>query len=328
MDNSDWIDAPCGWCGSAAQEVVFKGPDLNLHLPGTFQIVRCGRCGLYRQNPYLRWERLKDYYAEEYGPYVSLISREKTRVRRIDRRYGMWKRRRAVEKYQPGGKLLDVGCGTGIFLEEAVRSGRWEVTGVEPTRSAALYARQSLRIPVHEGLFHEIDLPPESFDVITFWNVLEHTVDPIRSLEYAHHLLKKDGWLVLSLPNLESLGKRIFASHWLGWDLPRHLYLFPRPILITILRQIGFDLVSSRCIAGSYSTLKRSMELWSEEKNCRNQRMRRLLLRLFDLPVTRLALSPTLWLEDRLKLSCVITFFARKTFSGAIPSPSILTPDV
>ncbi len=107
---------------------------------------------------------------------------EKTVIRRLDKRYGPWKRLRAIERFQPGGKLLEIGCGTGLFLEEALKSHRWDVTGIEPSRRAADYAKNQLNIPVYNGRFSEIELPPGSFDVVVLWNVLEHLDQPFEDL--------------------------------------------------------------------------------------------------------------------------------------------------
>ena len=63
---------------------------------------------------------------------------------------------------------------------------------------------------------------------------------------------------------MESLAARIFGPYWVGWDLPRHLYLFPRPLLQTVLGTLGFRSVAFSCISGSYSTLRDSLEFWTQ----------------------------------------------------------------
>ena len=156
-------------------------------------MVRCRQCGLVRQNPRPTWESLKSYYPEDYSPHVPLVREETSVLRRLDRRYGMWKQTRAAEWFQRGGRLLDVGCGTGVFLEEAQRSGRWEVVGIEPAEKAAAYARKALGVTIHEGRFSDIDLPVNSFDTITMWNVLEHLEYPIADLRRAYQLLRENG---------------------------------------------------------------------------------------------------------------------------------------
>lgn len=307
-----WEEVVCDWCGSSSTKLLFEGPDRLLKQPGRFRMVRCQQCGLIRQNPRLTWKSLRHFYPEDYVSYAPLIRDETSRWRRMERRYGMRKRMRAIERFQRGGRLLDVGCGTGIFLEEAQRSKHWEVMGLEPNEKAATYARQALQVPILPGLFHEIALPSDSVDVITLWNVLEHLDHPISSLRHAHRLLRDDGWLVFSIPNVESLDALIFGHYWLGWDLPRHLYLFPRSVLRTVLTATGFRIVAMRCIAASYAALGHSLEFWSQTWNANYDFARRLLLRVYGTLPIQVGLGTPLWILSLLNLSPVITIFAQK----------------
>lgn len=312
IEDLEWEVTQCDWCGSSAGDEILVGPDRSEHLPGIFRLVRCGSCGLIRQNPRLAWNSLKHYYVEGYSSHPPLIQDEKNFLRRLDRRYGPWKRLRAVEKYKKGGSLLDVGCGTGTFLEEAVHSGHWEAVGVDSSERAVAIARERLGIEVHQGKFDEIAFSQAAFDVVAMWNVLEHMDRPVHSLRIAYKLLKKDGILVLSVPNLEGLDVRVFGRYWLGWELPRHLYLFPRPLLNKILDEVGFQVVGMRCLSTSYSILGDSLNFWSQSWGTAHPTLRNLLLRTYRTLLVRAALVPPLWLQDRLNLSTIITLFAKK----------------
>jgi len=312
-----WVDSPCDGCGAKEGQLLFEGPDLLMGLTGRFRLVQCPQCGLIRQNPHLSWESLKDYYPEDYSPYTKIIETERSTARRMDRRYGMWKRLRALERFQPGGRLLDVGCGTGVFLGEAQRSGRWELMGVEPSPQAAAYAQEALGISVLAQRFDEADLPAGHFDAITMWNVLEHLDSPIRDLRRAYQLIRPGGWLVLAIPNVDGSGAKLFGRYWMGWDLPRHLYLFPKKQLRRILGEIGFDWVDARCIAGGHSSLDLSIEFLLRAKNIDNSATR-FLLRLYRSLPSRVACSPLFWLADRLRQCSLITIFAQKKPAGDI----------
>ena len=307
-----WEETTCDWCGTNESELLFEGPDRLMHLPGLFRMVRCRRCGLMRQTPRLAWESLKDYYPEDYVSHIPLIREEPSLLRRIDRRYGMWKQVRAVEEFQRGGRLLDVGCGTGIFLEEILRNGRWQVVGIEPTERAATYARSALQVEIHQGLFSEVALPDNSFDVITLWHVLEHLDHPIADLRHAHQLLKENGWLIFAIPNIDGLEAHIFGSYWVGWDLPRHLYQFPHSTLRTILTTLGFDWVATRRISMTHALLGNSLEFWTQSWNPRYHASARWLLQLYRSFPVRVGLGLPLWVVDRMNLSSVVTIFARK----------------
>jgi SAM-dependent methyltransferase len=312
-DQLQWETCSCDWCSSEDGELLFSGPDRLHPMPGTFHMVRCNGCGLYRQNPRLAWLSLSSYYPEDYASYPKLSRESGSFLRRLDKRYGPWKRLRAIERFQKGGKLLEVGCGTGYFLEETLRSGRWDVTGVEPTRSAAEYTRQKLGVPVIQSRFAEAGLQPGSFDVVVMWNVVEHFDRPIQDLRLARQLLKDHGWLVFSIPNIESLEARLFGPYWVGWDMPRHLYLFPRKVMLAIMKELGFHTAALRCLSTSYSVLGHSLDFWSQTWGDRHPTARRLLLRFYRSIFARAGLVLPLGLLDRLNLSTIITVFAQKT---------------
>jgi SAM-dependent methyltransferase len=275
-------------------------------------MTRCLKCGLYRQNPHLAWDSLKTYYPEDYASHPKLVQDEPNFLRRLDIRYGPWKRVRSIKRFQPNGNLLEIGCGTGLFLEEALRSGCWTVAGVEPSERAATYAREKLHVPIYQNRFSEVKLTPESYDLIVMWNVLEHLEHPIYDLRYAYQLLKERGWLILAIPNLEGFEASWFGPYWVGWDLPRHLYIFPLKILSEMLISIGFRWVTTRCISTSYAVLGHSLDFWSQSWETRYPLLRRLLLSLYHfLPVRALLLFP-LWIFDRFNQSTIITIFAQK----------------
>ena len=94
----------CTFCGSSDAQLLFEGTDRLLYLPGEFRVVRCTRCGLLRQDPRPTPETIAFYYPPEYEPYSVAIDEEPSRLRRWDRRYGMRKRQRAIERRCPGGR--------------------------------------------------------------------------------------------------------------------------------------------------------------------------------------------------------------------------------
>ena len=312
MAELEWEKVPCDWCGSTDDEFIFDGSDRLLHLPGQFRMVRCRKCGLIRQNPRLVWNSLKDYYPDDFISYVPLIREERSRFRRLDRRYGIWKQGHAVERYQNGGRLLDVGSGTGIFLEELLRSGRWQVVGIEPTERAAEYARTALHVEILEGRFSEVTLPDNSFDVITMWHVLEHLDHPIADLRHAHKLLKENGLLTIEIPNVDGLEAKLFGQYWIGWELPRHLFQFPQSTLRTILTSLGFEWIATRRISMTHALLGNSIEFWMQSWNPRYHKIARWLLQLYRSFPARIVLGLPLWIYNRFNLSTVITIFARK----------------
>ena len=303
--------APCSFCSSSEAEALFSGPDRLLGLPGVFTVVRCLQCGLLRQDPRPTLETIGFYYPPEYDPYSIAIEDEPTRWRRFDRRYGMWKRRRAIERHLPGGRLLDVGCATGNFLYEMARSGRWEVEGVEPSREAASYAQQRMGLKVHVGRLAEAGLPAASFDVVTMWNVLEHLHDPLANLQMVGQLLKPGGLFVFCIPNVEGIEAKACGRYWLGWELPRHLHFYPRSVLESKLDTMGMTVLSWHCLAGAYPSFLLTLRFMLEGRRGETWWTRGTLTLAHFLP-TRLAVAPIFWLLATSGQASLVSGFARR----------------
>jgi len=140
------------------------------------------------------------------------------------------------------GSLLDIGCGNGYFIAR-MRSLGWQVSGVDPDPAAVSYGqRQGLNILA--GTI--ADLPEtESYDVITLSHVVEHVADPVDLLrECAKRLRSGDGRLIITTPNINSLGHRLFRKYWRGLEVPRHLVLFSPAGLRSCVERAGLSLKS------------------------------------------------------------------------------------
>jgi len=306
--------AECDFCGMPDGRLLFEGGDRLHGLPGRFRFVECQTCGWIRQNPRPTLQSIGVYYPDEYEPYIRAIEDEAGVMRRWGRRYGMWKRCRAVMRHVANGRLLDVGCATGVFLNAMRRQGEWDVYGVEPNVGAAHYARQRFNLSVHIGILEQAEslFSPASFDAVTMWNVLEHLHRPVLDIRRIHRLLKEDGLFVFTIPNIESLEARWFGPSWIGWDLPRHLYLFPQTRLSDQLSSLGFTLVARQCLSGSYGAFVMSLkQLLNERPTASAHWPTALLGTLRSWPAQVLA-APFFWLVNLANRATVITLFARK----------------
>lgn len=139
----------------------------------------------------------------------------------------------------PGARLLDVGCGNGLFLKRISTLG-WQATGVEPDPAAAAAARRE-GLDVREGFLEEHTFPAETFDVVTLGHVIEHVHDPLMLIKTCRRVLKPGGVLWIATPNLAALGHRKFRKNWLGLDAPRHLVLFTPRALRMLLERAGYE---------------------------------------------------------------------------------------
>jgi SAM-dependent methyltransferase len=162
------------------------------------------------------------------------------------------------------GKLLDVGCGDGRFLNE-MRVNGWNCSGVEVDAKAVEQARKKYGLDVRLGFLADAAYPDNTFDAITLRHVIEHIPDPIAMLRECKRILRPRGRIVVVTPNTQSLGHEIFTKDWLGLDQPRHLMIFSPNSISWCAREAGisdFQVLTSPAnadtvFAVSYSLVKR-----------------------------------------------------------------------
>lgn len=318
VEDAQQTELGCDVCGSTDRAVLFQGPDRLTGRPGSFSFVRCRQCGLLYQWPRLAWQQLEAYYGDDYTSYTQPLPAELSHVKRAIQRIGVLKQRWHVERFHRTGNLLDIGCGTGGFLQEMQQHGGWRLLGLEPTQIAAHAAQAWTGLPIIAQPFEAAELASESQDVITLWHVLEHVMSPTYTLHKVRRILKPGGYLIFSIPNYESLSRPLFGRFWVGWDLPRHLFLFPRPVLERILDQSGFRVIDSRCFLISYASLGHSLAFWTQSWPAALQPLARLVLRIYHSPIVRVGLYPVQRLIEHLGLATVTTWTVQKVDQHAV----------
>jgi 2-polyprenyl-3-methyl-5-hydroxy-6-metoxy-1,4-benzoquinol methylase len=155
------------------------------------------------------------------------------------------KRLRRIEDYKKKGNILDLGCATGFFLDEAKKRG-FRVNGVELSAFAASYANTKLKISVKNSDILSASFKPKSFDVITMWDVIEHIPNPQETLKKIYSWLKDDGVLVFATPDVGSIPARLTGYRWIGYKLSdEHLSYFSLETLTKLLEKAGFTIQES-----------------------------------------------------------------------------------
>jgi 2-polyprenyl-3-methyl-5-hydroxy-6-metoxy-1,4-benzoquinol methylase len=263
----------CYICSGAGVKRYGGLRDRLFNAPGAWNILSCRQCGLIWLDPQpLSNEICKiygNYYTHQTAPSGSTPRLSELRanlVRAVLSEYygyrqnnenvtvgALWKGLcglsgvRDIFSFQImglkaawRGRLLDVGCGNGAFLAGMKRLG-WETVGVEVDEKAANVAKTQFDVDVFIGTLEAAGFTDESFDAITLSHVIEHAGDPIELLCRCRNLLRKGGRVIVTTPNADSLGHRIFREHWRGLEVPRHLMVFSLSALAQLASKTGLS---------------------------------------------------------------------------------------
>jgi SAM-dependent methyltransferase len=157
-----------------------------------------------------------------------------------------------VAAHRPRGRLLDVGCGHGLLIDEARRRG-YEAEGLDLSARAVAYARQRLELPVSEIALEDIGNEQDGrWDAVVMADVLEHLADPAAALVRCHELLAPGGALLVVTPDPSSLAARVTGPRWWGY-LPAHTILLPRAILRELVAATGLAIVRDVAFVRSFT---------------------------------------------------------------------------
>ncbi|MCR4329099.1 MAG: class I SAM-dependent methyltransferase [Candidatus Roizmanbacteria bacterium] len=246
------IKTLCYVCGSTDIQPLFFGKDRLHKVDATlFQIYQCKKCGLVFLFPQLTGAELEKYYPETYGPYhtESVILKYGALSRMFKKMLSPTSSKNNETSLDTStARLLDFGCGGGAYLERIKKEHpHWELFGFDTSEHAATFAREK-GFAINTGTA-EIALAQFTgeFDYIHLGHVVEHLPDPRATLSFLRTLLKPNGELSLSTPNVDSLAAKLCKSYWFALDTPRHLFLFSPATLSRLLREVGFTVRDIQC---------------------------------------------------------------------------------
>ncbi len=210
-----------------------------------FDLLYDSEYDLLKTNPIPTTEELPKYYQSE--EYISHTDSKKSfidKIYQLVKSYMLRKKERLVSSFQSKGKLLDIGCGTGDFLQLCEKKG-WNVVGVDPEEKARKKAVQKLK---KESLVLENinQLPNEKYDAITLWHVLEHIPDTKNYITKLSKLLKEEGVLIVAVPNFKSYDAKHYHSFWAAYDVPRHLWHFSKTAIQKLFSEQNFELIKTK----------------------------------------------------------------------------------
>lgn len=206
-----------------------------------FTIVKCSSCGFTFTNPIPEENKIGSYYESE--DYISHSNTSKGFVNTLYqavRNFTLKKKVKLLSSLSNGKNLLDIGCGTGEFLNQAQQSA-YQVKGIEPSTVAREQGIKNFGLSIKEE--SEINnIGDKSFDFITMWHVLEHVYHLNDRIEELKRTLKDDGYIIIAVPNHDSYDAKHYKEFWAAYDVPIHLYHFTPKTIKKLFQNHGLNL--------------------------------------------------------------------------------------
>jgi 2-polyprenyl-3-methyl-5-hydroxy-6-metoxy-1,4-benzoquinol methylase len=241
----------CNLCGSSVYRILCS--------EGFYKILCCSQCELTFLDSQPSDEEINSIYSERY--YLNNY------LRYQDVRLNYFRERvKEIEKITDGRKIIDIGCGVGYFLRVAKERG-WKVGGVEPSKFAAEYGKNEFGLQIENKHFLDISLK-ENYDVVTFWDVIAHTRNPLGHLRLANQILSNSGLVVVKSPNrpqvlfyIASVISKIIESRGL-LHIPAQLYHFTPKTMEKMLDKAGFEILKLELV----DDVKLPVDFWGNKK--------------------------------------------------------------
>lgn len=236
----------CPICGSDTSSSFLIAPDRFHGRYEKYKLLKCASCALVRLENPPGPDEMGIHYSDDYhrtimaGGERAASSRWRSQRELITR----WNNR--------GGSILDIGCSSGGFLG-TMKSENWKLYGIELEPGPARKASAATGAEIFIGDALKAPFAPDSFDVITCFDLLEHVYQPSAFLGRVLAWLKPGGIVCAGLPNIESWEANMFGTFWYGLELPRHLFHFsPKSVRYT-MNVLGFEELSLRTTPTSYA---------------------------------------------------------------------------
>tara|TARA_Y100000591_G_scaffold332679_1_gene371016 strand:+ start:3230 stop:4249 length:1020 start_codon:yes stop_codon:yes gene_type:complete len=214
--------------------------------PSSFSYVRCVKCKLLFLNPRPDIQALNQYYEEETvqtdelvkghvsSYYHNYIFGEKYHIENARNELNR------IRKFKSSGRILEIGCAAGFFLNEAKNLG-WEVFGVEPSKNFAKYARDNFNIDVINNTLIDGDFPNNYFDAVVHFDLISHLGSPSKIFDVIYKILKPGGLHYFKTGNKGELTKKSQGEIGEAWGVPEHLFHFSRDNLKMLLEKHNFE---------------------------------------------------------------------------------------
>jgi len=311
----------CPVCDFSPSESQYQLPDRLLgDSAELFQLYRCPNCGSVFQSMEGIRDRISQFYPEGYwwddsGGLSRLERIYREAVVRLDHLRFL----KSVFPSPDNRRLLDIGCGSAVFLKLAKEAG-FDAFGLDFSEQAARLAAQEVPERVFCGTVEDLIEASEFFDILVLLHTLEHVLDPFQYLKKIRKMVRRPGGLIIQVPNVGSYQASVLGSRWYGLDCPRHLCNFTQYSLLHLLGRCGFRIERVRHFslrdnaAAMVSSLLPGLDPIAQRIRTRGQPTK---LRKVSLAVSEsfyfalvLAIQPLAWMESKLGRGGTLTVYA------------------
>jgi 2-polyprenyl-3-methyl-5-hydroxy-6-metoxy-1,4-benzoquinol methylase len=239
----------CPICNSKNATILYQLYDDRYGYSGLFNLLKCSDCShKHIENNFIPSE-LGNLYSNYYPR--SNMKLEDYEPLKYTKGFSSWLNgvSGAAIYVPPKVKILDIGCGFGQSLGYHQSRG-CEVFGVEADNNIQRVA-DKYDFNVKVGLFNPDDYEENFFDYVTMNQVLEHTTNPIEIFQGVSKVLKKNGKLIVTMPNANGWGVKLFGKKWINWHSPYHLQLFSKKSIYIAAQKTNFEIKTIKTITSS-----------------------------------------------------------------------------
>lgn len=288
----------CYYCGSNNTK-VYK-------MINGFSLYKCGNCSLVQTNLHglsLRRINIKKYTNIYLNNYENILS--KMVQKNFRKRIGQ------INRLSKGGRILDFGCSTGLFLRNLKQYSRnsWDIYGVDVNEKSIDRAQRHVAGNFYNKPLKDIKFPANYFDCITCFDVLEHDIDLHNTIKKIYRIINKSGVVLVQVPNYKSLLAFLTGDKWDWWCLPDHVFHFDAKTIEKILLINKFKIIYKS--TWSYSHIFIENIRGSIKNNISNRILKTTISKLLYVPIIFIWLI-SLITDKVLNTGGLVTIIAQK----------------